>query len=165
MTAITLFDLAQQVRDSVILSDPETGEISESYAATRELFQRKGVACVAYAKEESANLEAAEHMLKQMQDKLKARQARLDRFKSYIADGMKFAGITKIKDEFGTFGATLYPERDESVVLDADATFPPELCIDPKPPGPSKAKIKAAIKAGEPVAGAHIVRSDRLQFN
>ncbi|MGL4272043.1 MAG: siphovirus Gp157 family protein, partial [Pseudomonas paracarnis] len=43
-----------------------------------------------------------------------------------------------------------------------DAEFPPELCNDPKPPTPSKAKIKAAIKAGEAVAGARIVRKDRL---
>jgi len=36
------------------------------------------------------------------------------------------------------------------------------LCNDPKPPEPSKTKIKNAILAGEPVAGAYIVRKDRL---
>lgn len=34
--------------------------------------------------------------------------------------------------------------------------------FSPKPPGPSKSKIKTAILAGEPVAGARIVRNDRL---
>ena len=53
-------------------------------------------------------------------------------------------------------------ERDESVELEPDAEFPAALCNDPKPPTPSKTKIKAAIKAGEAVAGARIVRKDRL---
>lgn len=164
MTALTLFDLAQQVRDAVNQIDPETGEIIENYADSRELFQQKGVACVAYAKTEAANLEAAEQLLKQMQDQIKARASRLERFKAYIADGMKFAGITEIKDGHAMFGAKLYLERDESIEIDPDATFPPDLCNDPKPPAPSKSKIKAAIKRGEPIAGARIVRNDRLQF-
>jgi len=67
-----------------------------------------------------------------------------------------------VKHELGLFSAKLYLERDESVEIDADAKFPPELCNDPKPPTPSKTKIKAAIKAGEAVAGARIVRKDRL---
>lgn len=164
MTALTLFDLAQQVRDSINLIDPDTGEIVESYSESRELFQSKGVACVAYAKDEAAHLQAAASVLKQMQERLKTRQERLDRFKAYIADGMKFAGITEIKDEHGIFGAKLYLDRDESVELDDGAFFPVNLCNDPKPPEPSKTKIKAAIKAGEPVAGARIVRKDRLTF-
>jgi hypothetical protein len=47
-------------------------------------------------------------------------------------------------------------------VLEDGAVFPPELCNEPKPPTPSKTKIKVAILAGEPVAGASIVRKDRL---
>lgn len=164
MTAVTLFDLAQQVRESVNQIDPDTGEIIENYAESRELFQQKGVACVAYAKEEAANLQAAEAVLKQMQERFKARQERLDRFKAYIADGMKFAGISEIKDEHGMFGAKLYLDRDESVEIDPDAKFPLSLCSDPKDPPPSKTKIKAAIKKGEAIAGARIVRNDRLQF-
>ena len=62
----------------------------------------------------------------------------------------------------GTFKATLHIGRDEAVKIEEGATFPPELCNDPKPPTPSKTKIKAAIKAGEAVAGARIVRKDRL---
>ena len=38
---ITLFDAAQQVRESMQV-DPETGEISEAFAESRELFEQKG---------------------------------------------------------------------------------------------------------------------------
>ena len=165
MTALTLFDLAAQVRESVNQIDPDTGEIIESYAESRELFQNKAVACVAYAKEEAATLESAKAMVKDMLAKIDAREKRLDRFKDYLADCMKAAGITEVKHELGLFGAKLYLDRDESVELDADAEFPAALCNDPKPPAPSKTKIKVAIKAGEAVAGARLVRKDRLTIN
>ena len=162
MSNITLFDAAQAVREAVNQIDPETGELVESYTESRELFQNKAIACVAYAKEEAATLASAKAMLKDMQAKVEARELRLERFEAYLADCMKATGITEVKHELGLFGAKLYLERDESVEIDADAEFPPELCNDPKPPTPSKAKIKAAIKRGEAIAGARIVRKDRL---
>lgn len=161
MTNVTLFDAAQSVRETLATVDPETGEITEAYTASRELFERKGAACVAYAVEEAAAIETAEKLLKAMADRVAARKARLERFKGYLADNMKATGINKLSAD-GLFSATLYPERDESVELDDGATFPPELCADPKPPAPSKTKIKAAILSGQPVAGARIVRKDRL---
>lgn len=163
--SITLFDAAQQVRDSLGHIDPETGELVETYAESRALFEQKAVACVAYAKDEAANIEAAEAMLKQMTEKVRARKERLARFKTYMAECMKATGITEVKHETGLFSAKLYIGRDESIVIEEGATFPPELCADPRPPEPSKTKIKAAIKAGEPVAGASLVREDRLTIN
>lgn len=162
---ITLFDAAQQVRDSLGKIDPDTGELVETYAESRDLFEQKAVACVAYAKDEAANIEAAEAMLKQMQAKVRTRKERLERFKVYMAECMKASGITEVKHETGLFSAKLYLDRDESIVIEDGAVFPPELCTDPRPPEPSKTKIKAAIKAGEPVAGANIVRKDRLTIN
>lgn len=163
MNKLTLFDAAQSVRESLSAVDPETGELTDAYTSSRELFERKGGACVAFAVDESAQIDAARNMLKAMTEQVAKRQARLDRFHSYMLDCMKNAGITKVSAD-GLATATLYENRDESVELDADAVFPPELCNDPKPPAPSKQKIKTAILAGEPVAGARIVRRDRLQI-
>lgn len=165
MTAVSLFDLAQQVRESLNQIDPDTGEIVEAYADNRALFEQKAVACVAYAKEEAHTLDSARALIKDMLAKVDAREARLNRFKAYMADCMKATGITEVKHDLGLFAAKLYLDRDESVELDDTATFPVALCNDPKPPTPSKTKIKAAIKAGEAVAGAHIVRKDRLTIS
>ena len=162
MTNITLFDAAQAVREAINQIDPETGELVESYTESRELFQQKAVACVAYAKEEAATLASAKAMLKDMAAKVDAREKRLERFEAYLAECMKATGILEVKHELGLFAAKLHPERDESVEIDDGAVFPPELCNDPKPPTPSKTLIKAAIKKGEAVAGARIVRKDRL---
>ena len=160
--SITLFDAAQAVREAVNQIDSETGELLESYTESRELFQSKAIACVAYAKEEAATLASAKGMVKDMLAKIEAREKRLERFEAYLADCMKATGITEVKHELGLFAAKLYLERDESVEIDADAEFPASLCNDPKPPTPSKSKIRAAIKAGEAVAGARIVRKDRM---
>ena len=162
MSNVTLFEAAQAVRESVNQIDLETGEIVESYTESRELFQNKAIACVAYAKEEAATIASARAMMKAMDAKIESREKRLERFEAYLADCMKATGILDVKHELGLFAAKLYPERDESVEIEPDAEFPPELCNDPKPPTPSKTKIKVAIKAGEAVAGARIVRKDRL---
>ena len=160
--SITLFDLARQIRESAYEVDEETGEIFDTFSGNRELFENKAIACVAYAKEEATTLAAAKEMIKEMGEKIKAREARLDSFHGYIADCMKATGITEVKHELGIFGAKLYLERDESVVIEEGARFDPELCNDPKPPEPSKTRIKNAIKNGQAIAGAHLVRNDRL---
>ena len=162
MTNITLFDAAQAVREAINQIDPDSGEIIETYTESRELFQDKAIACVAYAKEEAATLASAKAMLKDMAAKVEAREKRLERFEAYLADCMKATGILEVKHDLGLFAAKLYPERDESVELEPDAEFPAALCNNPKPPTPSKTKIKAAIKRGEAIAGARIVRKDRL---
>ena len=165
MTNLTLFDAAQQVREAINRVDPETGELLDFDSQSRALFEQKAIGCVAYAKEEAGTIAAAKTMLKEMADKIASREKRLERFELYLADCMKATGITEVKHETGLWGAKLYLDRDESVELEEGANFPPELCNDPKPPAPSKSKIKAAIKAGQPVAGARLVRKDRLTIS
>lgn len=163
--SITLFDAAQQVRDSLGKIDPDTGELLDFDTQSRALFEQKAIGCVAYAKEEAATIASAKAMLKEMADKIASREKRLEQFEAYMADCMRATGITEVKHETGLWGAKLHLDRDESVELEEGATFPPELCNDPKPPAPSKSRIKAAIKAGQPVAGARLVRKDRLTIS
>ena len=157
---ITLFEASAQIRAELV--DRDTGEIGEGYADSLELFQTKGAACVAYYKDEAAIIEAHKAMLKEATAQVKARENKLARFHQYLQDSMKAAGVDKI--ESWLFTAKLLHDRDESVELDEGVQFPPELCNTPKPPEPSKTKIKAAILAGHPIAGARIVRKDRLEI-
>ena len=162
MTAMTLFDMAAQVRAS-FQADPETGEIDEGYLQSIDLFREKGVACVAYLKDEAATIEAQELMLAQMAAHIKARKARLERFKDYIQASMLEAGVERIASADGLFYAKLERDRDISVEIDTGAVIPPEFCLEPKPPAPSKALLRKAIEAGQPVpAGVRLVRKHRL---
>lgn len=162
MTAITLFDAAKQVRQHLGEIDPDTGELSDAFTQSLDLFEQKGAACVAYDIDEATTITAMKEALTRASAHLRAREARHERFRAYMADCMKATGISKLSSPDGLFTATLYPDRDVSVELDDGAVFPPELCNEPKPPAPSKTKIKAAIERGEPIAGARIVRRDRL---
>lgn len=162
--SITLIQAAQDVRQLLSCVDPETGEIVDTYSASTALFEQKAVGCVAYAKEKAAEIKAAKALLKEMSERVAMEEDRHERFLSYISECMKVAGQTEVRGDAGLFGAKLYLGRDESVELQDGAEFPLELCADPKPPAPSKTKIKTAIKAGQAVAGASLVRKDRLTF-
>lgn len=144
--------------------DPETGEALPVFEELRGQLMHKATNVAAYV----LTCEADAAQAKQAVDRIKALQAayerRAEHLRSYLAENMKASGITEIKADDRSFVVKLYPDRDESVEIEEGATFPPELCADPKPPAPSKTKIKAAILAGEPVAGARIVRRDRLQI-
>lgn len=162
--SITLIQAAQDVRALLNCVDPETGEIIETYSASTALFEQKAVGCAAYAKEKAAEIEVAEKRLAEMAANLEKEKKHLASFKSYIHECMKTAGKAEVRGEGGLFGVKLHVNCDSFVQIEDGAKFPPELCSDPKPPSPSKAKIKAAIKAGQIIAGASIVRKDRLTF-
>lgn len=143
--------------------DPDTGEIDMlAYDAAQITLADKQMAVVAYIKNSELTEGMLDTAIKELMAKKKAFTARNASLKAYLSANMKEHGISFIKANDATFQATLYTDRDESVVLLDGATFPPELCNAPKPPEPSKTLIKAAINAGQAVAGAMIVRNDRL---
>jgi Siphovirus Gp157 len=143
--------------------DEDTGEIDlASFDAAQIALADKQRAVVAYVRNTDATEAMLSDAIKQLQAKQKAMKAKRERLSAYLMENMKATGVSKIDATDGTFSATLYLDRDTSVFIEDGATFPAELCNDPKPPEPSKTKIKAAIEAGQAIAGACIVKSDRL---
>lgn len=143
--------------------DPDTGEIDvAAYDSAQITLAEKQMAVVAYIKNSELTEGMLDTAIKELTSKKKAITGRNASLKAYLSANMKEHSITSIKANDGTFEAKLYVDRDESVVILDGATFPFELCNAPKPPEPSKTLIKAAIKAGQAVAGAVIVRNDRL---
>lgn len=160
---LTLYEIASDfaaILDNAF--DPETGEALPIFQEKRALFASKSSAVGAYILNAEATLETMTSHIKAVQAKVKTQQAKIEWLRNYLASNMELAGITEIKANDGTFAIKYYPDRDESVEIEEGAAFPPELCNDPKPPTPSKTKIKEAILAGEPVKGAAIVRKPRL---
>lgn len=160
---ITLHLLTEEVEAELDSGfDYETGEALPVFEEKRELWANKSAMVAAYM----LNLEAGAKALAEAERKIAIRRKHAENraawLRKYLGENMARLGITKIESDDLSFQVIRYPERDESVELDEGATFPAELCGDPKPPAPSKAKIKAAILAGEPVAGARIVKRDRL---
>lgn len=159
----SLYQLAHDFREQLdSLFDQETGEALPAFDEFRVMLGNKASAVAAYILNCELDAAQADIAIKRIQKIRDSHTLRAARLKEYLAENMKTAGINEIKAADSSFVVKFYPDRDESIEIDADTVFPPELCGDPKPPLPSKTKIKAAILAGQPVAGARIVRKDRL---
>lgn len=160
---LSLYQLTDEIASELDSSfDPETGEALPVFDEKRELWANKSAMVAAYM----LNLDAGAKALSEAENRIAIRRKQAENraawLRKYLGENMARLGITKIEAADMSFQVIRYPERDESVELDEGATFPAELCGEPKPPAPSKAKIKAAILAGEPIAGARIVKRDRL---
>lgn len=159
----SLYQLAHDFREQLDdLFDPETGEALQAFDEFRVMLGNKANAVAAYVLNCESDAEQAKAAIKRIKALQTAYERKAEKLRDYLAENMKTAGIHEIKAADGSFVVKLYLDRDESVVIEDGAKFAPELCNDPKPPEPSKTKIKAAILAGQPVAGAYIVRKDRL---
>lgn len=162
---ISLYHAAHDVQNKIALCIDDDGVFdTDKFDLIDCTFKEKAVATVAVFKGKGHTIETLESYLLEIQTQIKREKANQARLKDYLQGCMSIAGIDKITSDDGLLTATLQRERDESVEIDEGASFPLSLCNEPNPPEPSKSKIKAAILAGEPVAGARIVRKDRLQI-
>lgn len=158
----SLYQLANDFRNQLDDLFDEDGCAKPEFDEFRVQLGSKINQVAAYVLNVELEADQAKAAIKRIKALQEARERKAERLRQYLSENMKVSGITEIKAVDGSFEVKLYVDRDESVVIDEGATFPPELCNDPKPPEPSKTKIKKAILAGEAVKGAHIIRKDRL---
>ena len=162
---ISLYKASQDVQNKIALCVDEDGVIdTDKLDAIECTFKERAVATVAVYKGKGHTLETLKSYLVEIQDRIKREEKNQERLKDYLHACMLLTGTEKVTSDDGLLTVTLQRDRDESVEIDEGVEFPLSLCADPKPPAPSKAKIKAAILAGEAVQGARIVRKDRLQI-
>lgn len=160
---ISLYHAAQDVQNQIALCVDEDGVIdTDKLDAIACSFQDRAVATIAVYKGKGHTIDTLKAYKQEIDDRIKREQKDQERLKDYLLAAMSIAGVDKIKSDDGLLNATRYPDRDESVEIDDGAIFPESLCNAPKPPEPSKTKIKAAILAGDPVIGARIIYKDRL---
>jgi hypothetical protein len=160
---ITLYKAQEAARLESHVNDD--GEIDiEAFESSQIVLADKQRAYVAVIKNRAAGLGMLDAAIKDLQAQKERLETQQERLKDALKTSMTLSGITEISAIDGTFKAKLLIGRDTSVELDADAVFPPSLCNEPKPPSPSKTKIKAAIESGEAILGARIVTKDRLEI-
>ena len=163
MSSISLYHAAQEVQQAIHTCVDEDGVIdTDKFDLIQATFQQKAVATVAVFKTIGQRLSVLKSYVDEVKSQIDREERNQDRIKDYLMGAMLITGVEKIKSEDGLLTATLYKDRDVSVEIEDDAVFPASLCNDPKPPTPSKTKIKSAIESGEAISGARIVRKDRL---
>jgi hypothetical protein len=159
---ITLHAATETVRELLDQIDGETGELPDGYESARALVQSKATAVVAYALESERQADMVEDYAKELMLRVKAQRNRVLWLRRYLAEHMAALGITEIKDERGVFKASLAVGRDEAVEVFDAGQVPADFVRTVTKTEPDKALIKAEIKAGRDVAGARLVKRDRL---
>lgn len=158
---LKLYEIADDVRALMESGfDEETGEMLPELVQALAAFEGKGAAVAAYVLNIESEAEAIAQAAKRITARKRTLDARAEHMRDYLRYNMGLAGIMRIDAADHSFSVTLAPGRDESLVVDDAATFPDSLTRIKREP--DKAAIKAAIKAGEPVAGARLVLRDRL---
>lgn len=162
---ISLYHAAHDVQNQIALCIDDDGALdTDKLDAIQCSFHDRAVATVAVYKGTGHTIEMLEGYLAEIQSRITKYRDQQKRLKDNLHAAMIVAGVDKIKSDDGLLTAILYRDRDESIAIDDGAVFPLELCTEPRPPEPSRTKIKAAIMAGEAIAGARIVRKDRLKI-
>lgn len=158
---LKLYEIADDVRALMESGfDEETGEMLPELVQALTAFEGKGAAVAAYVLNIEAEAEAIAQAAKRITARKRTLDARAEHMRDYLRYNMGLAGIKRIDAHDHSFSVTLAPGRDESLQVDDGAEFPDSLTRIKREP--DKAAIKAAIKAGEPIAGARLVLRDRL---
>lgn len=158
---LKLYEIADDVRALMESGfDEETGEMLPELVQALAAFEGKGAAVAAYVLNIEAEAEAIAQAAKRITARKRSLDARAEHMRDYLRYNMGLTGIKRIDAADHSFSVTLAPGRDESLQVDDGAEFPDSLTRIKREP--DKAAIKAAIKAGEPIAGARLVLRDRL---
>ena len=162
---MTLYEINQQIEEAINKMfaevDEETGEVSQENIDILESLQMardekiESIGC--YIK----NLKAETEALKAEEDRLKARRVakekRAERLKKYVTDtlgGENWDKSAKV--------AFAFRSSDQTIIDNIDI-IPPIYLKTKTEISPDKTKIKAAIKDGATVPGAHIEAVKNIQ--
>ncbi len=83
-----------------------------------------------------------------------------NRIKQYLSESCQKTGIDSIKGLY----ANISFRQSEETVIDDESLIPDEFLIAKTTITPDKTKIKASIKAGQVVPGAHIESKKNIQI-
>ena len=166
-TSLKLYELSGQYLEA-LQALPESGLDGQTIHDTLEglegSLQAKAQNVLAYCLNLEAEADAVEMAGKRMQARAKSLRSQYDSLRGYLHENMLKAGITEIKARDGTFRARVR-DNPESVEIIAPEHIPEEYMREvPAKLEPDKALIKDAIKRGETVPGAMVIRTTRLEI-
>lgn len=154
-----LYELTEAHLDLARLAE-ENEDMAQSVADTMEgiegEFEDKAVSLIHVVNNMDGDIEKISAEIKRLTDRQKVMKNRQGNMREYLRSNMEASGITKIQCPL--FTITLAKGKDMVQIDDADAL--PTDYVDFKTIStPIKADILSALKAGEDVAGASLVKS------
>ena len=161
---MTLYELKENFLAALdgITVDEETGEALglDALDAVSADLDEKLEQTALYRKTVAAEAEAIRAEIEALTDRLRAKQKKLLALDGYIGDTMHACG----KERLDTARVSLSFRASESVMETDAQLIPAAYWRETVKREIDKAKIKAAIKAGEVVPGAEIVKKQNLQI-
>lgn len=164
----SLYNLATEYQELytalVSTADEETGEVDVDIAAAlanvQGTFEEKAIATATVSRMLGNSVEEVSKEIDRLK-RLKAHLEREDgRVREYLKRAMEMTGTEKVQG----ISASISFRRSEQTVIDNDASIPDEYMTVKTTYTPNKTAIKAAIKAGNDVPGAHIETVMNLQI-
>lgn len=165
MTTIALYRVADDLIPLLETID-EDGCIPPELEAALAAFEGKGASVAAYVLNCTRQAEMIHQAAMDMDARAAKYEKRAESLKEYLRVNMKRTGITEINSP--EFNVKLHIDRDSRVEILDEKQIPAAYMKPPEPkppvPAPDKKLIAADIKQGKEVAGARIVKSDRLEI-
>jgi hypothetical protein len=159
-----LYDIDQRIDELVANSiDPETGELNidpEQWNALQMERAEKVENIALFMKDVAADADKLKHEIDALTERYRAAQKQAESLKNYLAFALN-------GEPFKTPRVACSWRQSESVEIEPDDFLPwaKEYATEFlrfKDPEPDKAAIKAALKAGEYVEGAELVKKSNL---
>lgn len=148
----------------VSTADEETGEVDVDIAAAlanvQGTFEEKAIATATVSRMLGNTVEEVSKEIDRLK-RLKAHLEREDgRVREYLKRAMEMTGTEKVQG----ISASISFRKSEQTVIDNEGELPEEYITVKTTYTPNKTAIKAAIKAGNEVPGAHIETVMNLQI-
>lgn len=166
---LKLYEISAAYRNALVAFDDESLQlspevISDTLDGLIGAFEDKARAVAAYV----LNIEAEAEAVAAAEAKLRARRLQLEKraawLRGYLLSNMESAGITEIAASDKTFRVRIRLNPD-AVELDGSLeALPAEFVREKIIREPDKAAIMAALKSGQEVPGARLVRRTRLEI-
>ena len=163
----TLIEIASQYKaDAEALMDLDLPDevVADTLTGMAGALEAKSVNVAAVVLSLDGFAEQIKAAEERMAQRRKAIENRAKNLRTYLLKCMQLANVPKIQTPELRLSIRKNPP---SVVVDEPTEVPAKFWRFPEPPPPSidKDSIKAAIKAGEEVPGAHVEQNERIHID
>lgn len=167
MSNNSLYALSNEYADlynALLASVDDDGAVDENAFAMVEraegAFTEKAVAVATVYRALGNDIEQYENEIKRLTDIKKRIENEQERVKNYLAAACETTGIESIKGVY----ANISFRASEQTIIDDESALPKEFTVVKTTTTPDKTKIKAAIKSGQAVPGAHVESKRNIQI-
>ncbi len=163
--SLSLYNLTGQwlaMRDQLADAGFDEQTIEDTLDAESSPYDEKVARVGMVIEEFEAMADQKKALAKKFDDEAKHLTTRAGALRRYLANSLATTGRTDIIHDL--IRVKLYIGRDESIEITSEDSIPLHFMKTKTEVSPDKTAIKIALKAGQEVDGARLLKKDRLSF-